>query len=38
MNDPTPYAKILIHLGTNDIRNDNESTIINNPKKLMLLI
>ena len=20
MNDPTPYAKILIHLGTNDIK------------------
>ena len=30
MNDPIPYAKILIHLGTNDIRNDNESTIIDN--------
>ena len=38
MNDPTPYAKILIHLGTNDIRNDNESTIINNLKHLILLI
>ena len=38
MNDPTPYAKILIHLGTNDLRNDNESTIINNLKHLILLI
>ena len=38
MNDPAPYAKILIHLGTNDKRNDNESTIINNLKHLTLLI
>ena len=34
MDDPAPYAKILIHLGTNYIRNDNESTIIDNLKQL----
>ena len=29
---------MLIHLGTNDIRNDNETTIMSNLKQLMLLI
>ena len=34
MNDPTSYAKILIHIGTNDIRNDNKSRIVNNLKQI----
>ena len=38
MDDTTPYSKILIHLGTNDIRNDDESTIIKNLQYLMSTI
>ena len=38
MDDTTPYSKILIHLGTNDIRNDDESTIIKNLQYLISII
>ena len=38
MDDTTPYSKILIHLGTNDIRNDDENTIIKNLQYLISII
>ena len=38
MDDTTPYSKILIHLGTSDIRNDDESTIIKNLQYLISII
>ena len=38
MYDPTPYGKILIHLGTNDIKKNNEWTVVKNLEQLISLV
>ena len=38
IDDPTPYGKTLIHLGTNDIKKNDEWTIIKNLEQLFSLI
>ena len=37
IDDPTPYGKILIHLGTNDIKKNDEWTVIKNLEQLFSL-
>ena len=38
MNDTTPYKKVLLHIGTNNVLNDDHQTIITEIKYLIELI
>ena len=38
MNDMTPYKKVLLHIGTNNVLNDDHQTIITEIKYLIELI
>ena len=38
MNDTTPYKKVLIHVGTNDVLKDDHQTVISETNNLIDLI
>ena len=38
MNDTTPYKKVLLHVGTNDVLKDDHQTVISEMKNLIGLI
>ena len=38
MNDTTPYKKVLINVGTNDVLKDDHQTVISKMKNLIDLI